>query len=410
MKTLILSFVLSFICTTYIRAQWIKVNMNTTNSLHEVVFSNSDNGYLDGGLGTLRITKNAGISWSAVKTDFHVIPSIFCLGDDEIYASSNGLFKSLDSGKSWTEVGEGKLSVGASIFDIFFTTKKTGFINWGHKLYKTDDSGMSWQKATDIPISNGIIMFPTQDVGYVAGGYMSLCEFGPCPPDQTYSGYVLKTTDGGKNWEQLNFFDNKLRVIAATFLTTDVGYCFINNEACSLCKTIDGGETWTKKDIDIPVRDGLFLTESVGVVISDLHEIYVTNNGGTTWWLEYTSDTDLLELGASDNVVFVAGRKGLLLRRDLSIIISENKNNIKANSEEVVLYPNPAKGTINFKFNHDRVIRTVTIKNLSGQSVYRSDKILNNVLDVKSLSNGIYFVEVSLANNEKFINKIVINN
>ena len=58
----------------------------------------------------------------------------------------------------------------------------------------------------------------------------------------------------------------------------------------------------------------------------------------------------------------------------------------------ISVYPNPAKGILNYTISDQIVLTAVTINDISGKQIYKSGNTINNSIDVSSLSSGVYFV------------------
>ncbi|MEO5777023.1 MAG: M4 family metallopeptidase [Flavobacterium sp.] len=58
----------------------------------------------------------------------------------------------------------------------------------------------------------------------------------------------------------------------------------------------------------------------------------------------------------------------------------------------VNIYPNPAKGILNYTINNDIVLTAITINDISGKQIFKSANSINNSIDVSNLSSGVYFV------------------
>ena len=56
------------------------------------------------------------------------------------------------------------------------------------------------------------------------------------------------------------------------------------------------------------------------------------------------------------------------------------------------IYPNPAKGILNYTINDQIVLTAITINDISGKQIYKSGNTVNNSIDVSGLSSGVYFV------------------
>ncbi len=111
---------------------------------------------------------------------------------------NGGIFKSLDSGKTWKQLTKGlpdhivqaNIAVSPSSPKILFAAVRTKTIS---KLYRSDDGGESWAGATDDPR-------PGLGIG---GGDLPVVRFDPKNPKIVYSASVVcwKSTDGGKTWD-----------------------------------------------------------------------------------------------------------------------------------------------------------------------------------------------------------------
>ena len=131
------------------------------------------------------------------------------------------------------------------------------------------------------------ICFCNSNIGYVVGAHNSNSFI--------YRGIVLKTTDGGENWETI-YVHYDVDIQSVSFQTPDTGYvCGYHGKIpqtadstySMVLKTIDGGATWfpflTSSQIDpstfIQVR---FFSENNGVIISN-KGTYYTTDGGSSW-------------------------------------------------------------------------------------------------------------------------------
>ena len=163
------------------------------------------------------------------------------------------------------------------------------------KILKSDDGGATWSVRFEKEGFNMVhVAFSDAQVGYACGA-----------PESGYQCLIVKTTDGGLTWQELpnNVFanlessgwdrPNHLFVVDA-----DTFYLFgLNPER--LCKTSDGGQSFTSLDFDPDVyidfnarisHCELFFENETGylvVVDTDSEYLYVlkTTNAGTTWQL-----------------------------------------------------------------------------------------------------------------------------
>jgi photosystem II stability/assembly factor-like uncharacterized protein len=168
---------------------------------------------------------------------------------NEFNGTGGGLFKSTDGGTNWRQITAGlpadltqiNIAIAPSapnrIYLAAGTTRPGDYSSAaGLGLYRSDDSGESWQRITDDPR-------PALRIG---GGDLAVIRVDPANPDVVYSAGIVtvKSVDGGKTWASLrgapggddyqNLWINPRdpRIIA---LVADQGAIV----------TVNGGQTWS---------------------------------------------------------------------------------------------------------------------------------------------------------------------
>ncbi|MGK4568742.1 T9SS type A sorting domain-containing protein [Flavobacterium sp. 3HN19-14] len=76
-------------------------------------------------------------------------------------------------------------------------------------------------------------------------------------------------------------------------------------------------------------------------------------------------------------------------------------------NEDFIIYPNPAKSTIQIKNLKDTAIQCVKISDMSGKIVFRQDFPSGN-LNIEKLSRGVYIVQL-ISNDKNIIQKFIKN-
>ena len=182
--------------------------------------------------------------------------------------------------------------------DLFFINENTGLAvsNFG-KIIKTTDGGFNW-KNVNVPVIPGLylenIQFTDNLTGYVLGWHNVYYS-----SNSWYQqSILLKTTDAGNNWTSVNVPDGKI-----------YGMYFFDNQngvlsGNGLLKTTNGGQTWTtvisKHFIGIN-----FKNHNEGIITDNKGVYYETKNSGANWdSLKSTYDYSLYDIYFSASSTF----------------------------------------------------------------------------------------------------------
>jgi photosystem II stability/assembly factor-like uncharacterized protein len=145
--------------------------------------------------------------------------------------------------------------------------------------YAQSDSWSIVQRAPSLMLSDLCFLSDGQhgySVGNVSGGSGVLTG-------------IYFTTDGGQNWDKMNFpFSNSVAMNGVFFVSPETGWVYGANG--KIYKTIDGGANWTLQasGTSRKLTRGVFLNENEGWIVggwSDGTQFLVlhTSNGGTNW-------------------------------------------------------------------------------------------------------------------------------
>jgi photosystem II stability/assembly factor-like uncharacterized protein len=117
---------------------------------------------------------------------------------NKVDGTGGGLFKSTDGGSTWHQLSNGLpkdlaqlyVAIAASDSKRLYATVASASGSLG--VYRSDDAGENWSKATDDP----------RPSGRIGGGDLSVPRVDPKNPDVVYcaSTVTMKSTDGGKTW------------------------------------------------------------------------------------------------------------------------------------------------------------------------------------------------------------------
>jgi photosystem II stability/assembly factor-like uncharacterized protein len=148
--------------TTDAGNNWVKLYSFTSGVYPSLCFLNTQIGWVFGN--GLYETVNAGADWSFIPTQSgnSQAQAIFFLNSDTGYISSaldvyggqmHIIKRTIDGGASWTTIFTA--SAGPYL-DIHFVSDKTGYVNDGTRIYKTQDGGNTWISEVHL-VSNTLI-------------------------------------------------------------------------------------------------------------------------------------------------------------------------------------------------------------------------------------------------------------
>lgn len=193
-------------------------------------------------------------------------------------AATGGVWKTTDEGKTWLPVFDqagtlciGDVTVAPSNPDVVWVgTGEANIlrsVSTGDGVYKSTDGGKTWKHMglKDTRHIGRIIIHPKNpDIVYVAALGRA---FGP----NSQRG-LFKTTDGGKTWNKVLYFDESTGVIDLAIDPSDANtlyacaYTFVRDAfsgtnpriewgpAAGIYKTTDGGGKWTRLTEGLPDR------------------------------------------------------------------------------------------------------------------------------------------------------------
>jgi photosystem II stability/assembly factor-like uncharacterized protein len=152
---------------------------------------------------------------------------------------------------------------------VYFSDKNIGYAVGGNGvILKTIDGGLNWNTlwGNTFNLLNSVY-FPTSEIGYIAGDWAT----------------ILKTTDGGANWVTLQQSETSSFFKSVYFTDAKTGY--IAGGYGTVIKTDDGGETWkiVSSGTTIDLNSINFLNDNLGYASGDYGIIIKTTDGGSNW-------------------------------------------------------------------------------------------------------------------------------
>jgi photosystem II stability/assembly factor-like uncharacterized protein len=239
----------------------------------------------------------------------------------------------LDSSRGWVVGGNGLLlvtedggrnwkasprSVTDNFRDVHFFNSSTGLILVEKSLHnlkseteprsyllKTTDGGKNW---TRIDFGLSSVERNPLLIRFVFAGQNGWA-FGE-------EGQIASTEDGGNSWRRLQSNTRSL-LLSAYFHDNQRGW--IAGAASTVIFTADGGKSWTQGRVPVSnlrINGLSFMDQSRGIAVCSAGTILSTTNGGKSWQpLLYKAEVDLFDVKyTGDRQVWVAGDGGTLLK------------------------------------------------------------------------------------------------
>ncbi len=162
---------------------------------------------------------------------------VVSVGEQLIAVGEYGhIIRSSDKGKSWQQAAT--VPVRSTLTNVFFLDDKTGFAV-GHDavILKTTDGGLNWEKIYSDPERETplfAIYFSSADYGIAVGAFS----------------YVLETSDGGKTWQERPLMEDGFDDFHLNDIFADTqGNIYIPAEFGTVYMSRDGGRNFEALEI-----------------------------------------------------------------------------------------------------------------------------------------------------------------
>lgn len=211
--------------------------------------------------GAVMQTTNGGERWSAVGSE--AVDTLCVSGGTLIAGAGSRVIRSTDDGATWTPLFDASNSrnqwmgvtvqcAGSSIWALFLGGGAAG--SQGYAAYTSSDSGTNWRPvvvapivAGSDPVFHGVAQLDAYPGPFDVVSAAEAVFLGQCPACDPQHVMVLRTEDGGANWQRhvINgFVPTGLAFADARhgWMTTQLGN-FPGRHAAILATT-DGGRTW----------------------------------------------------------------------------------------------------------------------------------------------------------------------
>jgi len=215
-----------------VNSDWILGQGATACSATDVDFTDSRRGVVSCAFSLAMKTSDGGLNWEVFPTGLQQsLVFAHAATASEWYVARLGLYRTTNSGTTWSEVGTLSANAG-SVFDVHFDGNRRVAIQGGNLLLSTN-AGNNWQvaNAAQQNVYFNELNFPTSTTGFASGGITS--ELGSF-------GSVLRTLDGGASWTLLPFPYGE--ITAADFRSPTSGA--VATLTSQIYVTSNGGASW----------------------------------------------------------------------------------------------------------------------------------------------------------------------
>ncbi len=279
------------------------------------------------------LTKIPGQDWEKTETvitystDYYVTGTVFNqikFKDDKFgwRVAYQTLSTTHDGGNTWAPIFDNSGQQNPpwyyfySIEKAYFQNDSTGFV-----LAAVPQAGLSLMSFKGKSRSNIEIPFKDQGAPYSSGmldlqfiddntGFIT-----------TYSGKLIKTTDGGNSWS-VQLAKANTPLYRVFFVNAQTGW--VIGDGGLILKTNDGGSTWTEQasGTSSDLRGMYFLSAQEGYVVGGNGTLLKTSNGGNSW-IRIVTDTryTLRDINfITRNEAYAVGDAGTILSFDPTLL------------------------------------------------------------------------------------------
>ena len=401
------------------QGSWERIGIPSDRFLREVFFIDSITGWVVGDSGTILHTADGGLNWEVQQSNtYNDIVTVFFLDHHRGWASTYNyasqpygtvLLKTVNGGADW--IAEPYPQENIFITCILFQDTLTGWMGgMPHALVKTVNGGADWVQASIdtsvlafFPVLG--IKFYNEKYGYACGGMFDI------------AGVTWHTSNGGETWaamdvadapadevHQLHLFDS-ITVLGAGG-DPDFGY------GVGLLRTTDGGFNWDYEELGIQgtAYDIAFRTGSEAwAPLGPRRKLMRSIDSGNTWTESDTPDTTVIyHITFPDSLHgYAAGMHGAFLKYKPAGNLSAPPGS--QNAPGLILgqnYPNPVSQStvipVSVPEGEPRLV-AIRILDILGRPV---DAPFNAVLhqgkheipfNAKALPAGVYFIILETA-------------
>ncbi len=413
---------------------WIDITNGIVDGYTDHLFTSGTDVFLsrNGGLHKFSAMDNLWQNTGSIGLSAQFIHSVFVDGQQIISGGYQSIFNSSNNGNDWT-TGPSYFPY-SRIFDIHKFGSNYFLSTDGDGVYKSTDNGISWGSntlpgnsafrfaddgtnlyiaregglsksvdngATWAPFSTGL---PSTIIAIdllVDGGNI----FAGCAAQEFADYGVYKSPIGAASFTQMN---NGMENLTAQSLAKIGSTIYVGTEE-GVYKSEDQASSWLPENMGIANRSVYdLLVIGNNLIAATDSGVYILADGSNNW-SDISFDLPVRSINSISNnadFIFIGTNGGSVWRIPL---LEVGIDELKYKNEKLSVFPNPTSQFISFR--SDRMVSSschVIIRNLLGQVVKRMPSCTRLAsINIESLSNGIYLLEILDGNISLGVTKFV---
>jgi photosystem II stability/assembly factor-like uncharacterized protein len=401
------NYILIFTCVlfgsmAFAQSTWYEISTGVSGDLQAIDFPTPSVGYIVGYDTTILKTTDGGQTWGqlglngispiGLNDDFTDVKFIDA-NIGFIVTGYSGVFKTVDGAQTWSQVGYSMCFPHTTyLFDESNYLVAGGDCFEGAKIDKVvNGAGSQASISTNFWNSNEIVV----EMSFVDANRGLAATMGE---------YMLRTVDGGSNWDTIS---TNINGFLTSVVMVDDTLCYAgyneNGGGFGILKSVDGGLSW-EQDLNSAT---FFYPAYLSVHAANNGDIYsgaVPSNSpgglifesvdGVNW--DYQSVDQAINAMASygSDVTFGVGDSGyLVVNMPIANLDFEDVYQIEFN-----VYPNPVLDELTINNPHSEIME-VRIFDTEGRIV-KSEKVMPGLskINTSNFSRGMYIVKAKIGN------------
>ena len=346
-------------------AQWVPVNDPPGGGSIDC-FAKIGMNLFGGGPGEVVRSTDNGISWNLTSFQGSGVEALAVIGT-ELFAGGPdyGVFKSTDSGTSWTSAKNG---IGNPYVHAFASISTNIFAGSDGGVLLSSNYGTNWNDANIGMESSTAFAFAVNASQLFAG---------------THNGKVFRSSDTGTSWQNVSSGLSGAEVEALAVLDSNLFAGTVGLEyPGGIFHSTDNGKSWTREGLEGSSVQS-FTMDSTNLFAGTDRGVFLSTNNGIDWTAVNSglTDLDVHALAISGNNLIAGTSTSAIWWRPLSEMIAPSAvtRGTQPVESSAQAHPNPFPEKTSVQFTTaERGPAQVTIVNLLGQQVAR---LFNGELD-----------------------------